>query len=142
MKKLLSLSLMFLMLATIPAAMVKVYVDNSPYSVYGLPATHLKVYYGSQTNSMTNILMCPLTNAVNSNSYPAYDPFNCVTSVRSNQILFSIYGLTLNQQCYYAYAYVNSNGVETPLVLPKCGFTVTNNTDVILPPTNFRVVTN
>ena len=142
MKKLLSLGLMFLMLTTIPAAMVKVYVDNSPYSVNGSPATHLKVYHGSQTNSMTNILMCPLTNIVNSNSYSAYDPFNCLTTIRSNQIMFSIYGLTLNQQFYYAYAYVNSNGVEAPLVLPKCGFTVTNNMDAISTPTNFRVVTN
>ena len=124
---------------TIHAAMVifRWNPDNAPL-VNGLPATHIKMYYGSQLKTYTNSVVAPITNRVVT-PHLGYDQYNCVFVTLSNYVQVPIYGLKLSNQIYTAYSFINSNGQESPLINEAtCGFTVTNNNDLVQPPERLK----
>lgn len=140
MKKLLVLlSAVFLSLAIVQSASVFIrWTPNKQLLVNGLPAKYIKISYGSQLKTYTNSITWPLTN-LSSAVYRGYDPFNCYLVDVSNCVIVPIYGLKLNQQIYYSYSIINSNGEERLINDGSCGFTVTNNFNGVLAPQNLRI---
>jgi hypothetical protein len=143
MKKLLvSLSAVFLSLVIAYPAMI-IYrwnaVDN-PVTVGGLPAYKLRLYYGPSLKNYTNHVDV-LVSSINTNVYHGWDQYNCVGVDTKNYVEAKVTGLVLSQQIFSAYSIINSNGLESPLINEStCGFTVTNNANIILAPQNVRIL--
>ena len=135
------LFLLIPLLVAKPAIVIEHWIPNTNILVNGLPPKYFKVYWGSQAKTYTNNIVVGLTNLI-STPYTGYDQYNCTWSTLSSPyITITINGLVLNQQIYTAYSVINSNGVESPFINEStCGYTVTNNSGVVLiPPTNFKV---
>ncbi len=114
-------------------------VDN-PVTVGGLPAYKLRLYYGPSLKNYTNHVDVLLSN-INTNVYHGYDQYNCVGVDVKNYVQAKVTGLVLSQQIYSAYSIINSNGLESPLINEStCAFTVTNNSNGVLAPTNLRAL--
>lgn len=114
-------------------------VDN-PITAGGLPAYKLRLYYGPALKTYTNHIDV-LLSTVSTNVYHGWDQYNCATVDVKNYVIATVSGLVLSQQLYSAYSVINSNGVESPLINEStCGFTVTNNTGIILTPQNLRIL--
>lgn len=142
MKKLLSVVLAATFLFAAQAAMVKIYLHPEPFMVDGAPATHIKIRYGSHLNVYTNEVVFSLNVPVitNETGFQSFDPFQCTNGVVWNRRILEIKNLQYTQQFYYAYSYIGSNGVETPIIQESsCGFTVTNRTDELSPPKNLTI---
>ena len=143
MKKLTIFLSVFLSLMVAHSALVVYHwnaVDN-PVTAGGLPPKYLRVYYGPSLKNYTNHVDVLLTNINTTNTYHGWDQYNCVWVDVKNYVVVNVGGLVLSQQIYTAYSVINSNGVEGPLINEAtCGFTVTNNSNGILPPANLRIV--
>ena len=99
------------------------------------------MYYGSALHTYTNHVDTLLSSVNTTNVYHGWDQYNCVMVDVKNYVEVKVTGLVLSQQIFSAYSIINSNGVESPLINEStCGFTVTNNSNGILSPTNFRVI--
>jgi hypothetical protein len=137
MKKLWMFGIIFLTLLMTQAANVRIFWTQTPPP----DAKSVKVYYGSQQNTYTNSQVFDLeTLPFLTNTIPAYDTFSCTNTTGGNTKYVKVAGLQYNQQFFWAYSYINTNGVEGPIVAHSvCGFTVTNRTDeVVTIPTDFR----
>ena len=119
-------------------------VDN-PVMVGGLPAYKLRLYYGPSLKNYTNHVEVLLSNVNTTNVYHGWDQYNCVWVDTKNYVEAKVTGLVLSQQIFSAYSVINSNGVESPLINEStCAYTVTNNSDAILPskPTHIKLTLN
>lgn len=136
MKKLWMLGIIFLTLLITQAANVRTFWTLPPPSDSKL----VKIYYGSQPNTYTNSKVFDLTTLpILTNAIPAYDTTGCSNTVGSGAYML-ISGLQYTQQYYWAYSYINTNGVEGPIIAHSvCAFTVTNRSDeVVTIPKDFR----
>jgi len=144
MKKLIILGLLFLIPFLVSNSAVVVYkwnaIDNA-VSVNGLPPKYLKISYGPSLRTYTNSVVIGLTNINTTNVYRGWDQYNCVWVDVRNYVEVKVTGLVLSQQIYSAYSLINSNGIESPYINEStCGFTVTNNSDMVLvPPSGFKI---
>jgi len=119
------------------AANVRIFWTQTP----PIDSKLVKIYYGSNLNTYTNNKVFNLTTLpFLTNSMQAYDSFNCQSLISGNTNYIKILGLQYTQQFYWAYSYINTNGVEGPIIANAvCGFTVTNRTDeVVIEPSNLR----
>jgi hypothetical protein len=136
MKKILTIISVILLVLVTQAANVRIFWTQAPPP----DAKSVKVYYGTQQNTYTTNKVFDLaTLPFLTNSIPAYDTFSCVNTVSGNTNYVMVSGLQYTQQFYWAYSYINTNGVEGPIVAhATCGFTVTNRTDEPVEPKNLR----
>jgi hypothetical protein len=141
-KKLLISWLFFLVILTCQSAVIiyKWNVIDNPVTVGGLPPKYLKLSYGPTLRTYTNWVVVGLTNINTTNVYRGWDQYNCTWVDVKNYVEVKVTGLVLSQQIYSAYSLINSNGVESPYINEStCGFTVTNNSDMTIPPVNLRI---
>jgi hypothetical protein len=137
MKKLWIFVVVFLTLLITNAANVRIFWTQTPPA----DAKYVKIYYGTQANTYTTNQVFELaTLPFLTNTIPAYDTFGCQPTIGGNTNYVMVSGLQYNQQFFWAYSYINTNGVESPIVANSvCGFTVTNRSDEgITEPKNFR----
>jgi hypothetical protein len=136
MKKILTIISVILLVLVTQAANVRIFWNQ------GVPpdTVAIKVYYGSQSNIYTTNMVFNLdTLPFETNTIPAYDAFQCISVPGGNNKFLRITGLQYNQQFYWAWSCINSNGVEGPIVAhTTCGFTVTNRSDEVFPPEHLK----
>jgi hypothetical protein len=120
------------------SAMVKIFVSTNAFSGT-LPATKVRVYYGSGYKNYTNNVVLPLS-TIDTNLVARYDANLCSNVVYTNFYVVPVYGLVLNQPFFYGVKYINTNGEETEMLYEsECAFIVTNQFDVGSPPQPLNV---
>lgn len=140
MKKLILICVLCLSIMVAQSAMVifRWNPDNAPL-YNGLPPTIIKIYYGSQLRIYTNAVTAPITNLIVTPRI-GYDQYTCAVAIVSNCVQIPIYGLTLSNQIYTAYSFINARGEESPLINEAaCGFTITNENNKLIDPMALKI---